>query len=779
MMNIIRTCRYSLNEYDKADEIEQKMRQDILMEMVGATAEERQVLKQQCQAKNLIFTDDEIDLLSSYDEISDSFGADFKNLTPIDRTKKMRELTTMLGEKTDFDNGCFLPTTSTEGKIMPSSVVEEQVLPAVEQDPWENILQELATTDDWSTADFGFLDCLDETSYVEITSRLDQVRSRRMRMFQDAEIEEKDGDVDVSSLINLPLGGEDRPADLNLRSESDVGYVPTPNNEKSIEENDEMEMETARASSISLLAKSEHDTTTTRAATSTPTTIESDSLYRRISLVDETRLNASQRRSGCMSSSAPSEPKIKTRASSPPLPERHEGPSCATNESTSLHTRADDKVISECSQFVLMDQDERRQETRSPIRYTPTDEPELQTRRVELSRLASNAKLKNERRKQEMLAEKNVFGDIIDISTFYQNSMAMCDLLLIDVCPLGLGIGDIHGQMHTLIRRNTTIPTRTQFWPIFTNAYAYQATATIRIFEGEHKLTKYNEFLGEFDLSGLTSNFTSRTLQISVRMDIDANGILRIDAEEELSGVKATYTVYNSSEKRLSSDDIQRHLIFVGGQTDAAAKSVYDRTPDDPLCQLGGQVQVMQHNFSGEFADTNPLDQTTDISLLRKLKDVCSTSTIINELMILQFEDGSFILNKQLADVFHLDCAVFQSLEHYLAERGFKSLALNLQNEILRLIGTGLILLWLVHQTQVSHSNSLEFSFSIEQIKIHLCTNYPSDIHEQILKAIDFYQRISQQHGIYCQQLELEGSSWNMFVQYLFFADGLHKTNNV
>jgi molecular chaperone DnaK (HSP70) len=46
--------------------------------------------------------------------------------------------------------------------------------------------------------------------------------------------------------------------------------------------------------------------------------------------------------------------------------------------------------------------------------------------------------------------------------------------------------------MRTLIRRNTTIPTRTQLFPVFTNAYVYQMTATIRIFEGEHYLTKYN-----------------------------------------------------------------------------------------------------------------------------------------------------------------------------------------------------------------------------------------------------------------------------------------------
>lgn len=62
------------------------------------------------------------------------------------------------------------------------------------------------------------------------------------------------------------------------------------------------------------------------------------------------------------------------------------------------------------------------------------------------------------------------------------------------MCPLGVGIEDIHGDMHTLIRRNTMIPIRTEYYPIFTNAYAYQTTMNIRIFEGEHRHTKYNVF---------------------------------------------------------------------------------------------------------------------------------------------------------------------------------------------------------------------------------------------------------------------------------------------
>ncbi len=100
---------------------------------------------------------------------------------------------------------------------------------------------------------------------------------------------------------------------------------------------------------------------------------------------------------------------------------------------------------------------------------------------------------------------------------------------------------------------------------------------------------------------------------------------------------------------------------------------------------------------------------------------------------------------------------------------------MNIQNEILRLIGTGVILIWLALQTPALQQNTFQFLFNIEQIK-DVCNHLPANMTKQINKAIDFYQRTSQRNGIYCKQLELNEPSWHMFIQRILI--GIDRADN-
>ncbi|KAK0478764.1 heat shock protein 70 family [Armillaria novae-zelandiae] len=128
------------------------------------------------------------------------------------------------------------------------------------------------------------------------------------------------------------------------------------------------------------------------------------------------------------------------------------------------------------------------------------------------------------------------------------------DVVLVDVCPLTLGIETTGGVFTKLIPRNTVIPTRKS--QIFSTAADNQPTVLIQVFEGERSLTKDNNLLGKFELSSIPPA-PRGVPQIEVTFEIDANGIMKVAAADKGTGKSESITITNEK-GRLSQEEIDR-----------------------------------------------------------------------------------------------------------------------------------------------------------------------------------------------------------------------------
>jgi molecular chaperone DnaK len=138
------------------------------------------------------------------------------------------------------------------------------------------------------------------------------------------------------------------------------------------------------------------------------------------------------------------------------------------------------------------------------------------------------------------------------------------DVVLLDVTPLSLGIETLGGVFTRLIDRNTTIPTKKS--QVFSTAEDNQNAVTLRVFQGEREMAADNKLLGQFNLEDIPPAPRGMP-QIEVTFDIDANGIVSVNAKDKGTGKEQSITIQASG--GLSDEDIEAMVKDAEANADA------------------------------------------------------------------------------------------------------------------------------------------------------------------------------------------------------------------
>jgi len=202
------------------------------------------------------------------------------------------------------------------------------------------------------------------------------------------------------------------------------------------------------------------------------------------------------------------------------------------------------------------------------------------------------------------------------------------DLLLLDVTPLSLGIETLGGVMTTLIPRNTTIPTRKS--EIFSTATDSQTSVEVHVLQGERPLARDNRTLGRFHLVGLPPA-PRGVPQVEVSFDIDANGIVNVQAKDLATSKEQKITISGSSgltkdevermvaeaKSHASEDQARRELIDARNQADSLAyqveKTVNENRERVPVGDLS--------RIDAAIAEVRKVAQRDDVAAIKRATD--------------------------------------------------------------------------------------------------------------------------------------------------------------